>query len=47
MPCEKTSINYFQRQQFMNFEEVTQEQANIWMGTVSVDLENNAVLLET
>ena len=45
--ARKHLLTNFQRQQFMNFEEVTQEQANIWMGTVSVDLENNAVLLET
>jgi len=41
------SLANFQRQQFVNFQELTQEQANIWAGTVSVNLENNAILLET
>ena len=41
------SLTNFQRQQFVNFQELTQEQANIWAGTISVNLENNAVLLET
>ena len=37
----------FQRQQFMGFDEETQEHANVWMGTVEIELVNNAVLLET
>ena len=45
--ARKHSLTNFQRQQFVNFQELTQEQANIWAGTVSINLENNAVLLET
>ena len=41
------SLSNFQRQRFVNFQELTQEQANIWAGTITVTLENNAVLLET
>ena len=41
------SLTNFQRQQFINFEEETQEHANVWMGTVNIELVNNAVLLET
>ena len=29
------------------FQELTQEQANVWAGTITINLENNAVLLET
>tara|TARA_Y100000310_G_scaffold70778_1_gene66526 strand:- start:4018 stop:4467 length:450 start_codon:yes stop_codon:yes gene_type:complete len=43
----KHALTNFQRQQFVNFQELTQEQANVWAGTVSINLENNAVLLET
>jgi len=45
--ARKHALTNFQRQQFVNFQELTQEQANIWAGTVSINLENNAVLLET
>ena len=41
------SLTNFQRIQFQNFQELTQEQANIWAGTINVELVNNAVLLET
>ena len=41
------SLSNFQRQQFTNFTELTQEQANMWAGTIIINLENNAVLLET
>ena len=41
------SLSNFQRQRFVNFQELTQEQANIWAGTITITLENNAVLLET
>ena len=45
--ARRHSLTNFQRQQFVNFQELTQEQANVWAGTISVNLENNAVLLET
>ena len=45
--ARRHALENFQRQQFVNFQELTQEQANIWAGTVSINLENNAVLLET
>jgi hypothetical protein len=45
--ARKHSLTNFQRQQFVNFQELTQEHANVWAGTVSITLENNAVLLET
>ena len=41
------SLTNFQRQRFVNFQELTQEQANVWAGTVTITLENNAILLET
>tara|TARA_R110002020_G_scaffold142207_5_gene314256 strand:- start:78 stop:527 length:450 start_codon:yes stop_codon:yes gene_type:complete len=41
------ALTNFQRIQFVNFQELTQEQANVWAGTITVTLENNAVLLET
>ena len=43
----KHALTNFQRQQFMGFDEETQEHANVWMGTVEIELVNNAVLLET
>lgn len=43
----KHSLTNFQRQQFMNFSEEVSEQVNIWTGSVSIRLENNAVLLDT
>ena len=41
------SLTNFQRIRFVSFEELTQEQVNIWTGTISVQLENNGILLET
>ena len=41
------SLTGFQRQEFIGFEEQTQEHANVWVGTVNVELVNNAILLET
>ena len=41
------SLTNFQRQQFMSFNEEVGEQANIWTGTLEIQLENNGILLET
>ena len=41
------SLTNFQRMKFVNFNEQTQEQVNIWVGSISIQLENKAVLLET
>ena len=41
------SLTNFQRIQFQNFNEANTEQVNIWTGTITVQLENNAILLET
>ena len=41
------SLTNFQRIQFMDFNEQTNAQANVWVGTVSVQLVNNAIALET
>jgi len=43
----KHSLTNFQRQQFVSFQELMQEQANVWAGTININLENNAILLET
>ena len=43
----KHSLTNFQRQQFMGFSEETSEQINICTGSIQIQLENNAVLLET
>jgi len=40
------SLTNFQRQQFQTFNEETSDQANIWTGTVLIQLVNNAVFLE-
>jgi hypothetical protein len=45
--AQRHALSNFQRQQFVNFNEETGEQANIWMGTVQITLENNAILLDT
>lgn len=45
--ARKSSLTNFQRVQFVNFAELTQEQANVWAGLVNVVLVNNMVLLET
>ena len=41
------TVNGYQRIQYVSFNEVTQEQQNIWVGRVIIELVNNAVLLET
>lgn len=41
------SLTNFQRQTFQNFTEEVAEQAHIWTGTITIQLENNGVLLET
>ena len=43
----KHALTNFQRQQFVSFQELTQEQANVGAGTININLENNAILLET
>ena len=40
------SLSSFQRIQFGTFSEATQEQVNLWTGTVTIKLENNAILLD-
>lgn len=45
--AQRHALSNFQRQQFVNFNEETGEQANVWMGTVQITLENNAILLDT
>lgn len=40
------SLTNFQRVRFVNFTELTQEQVNLWTGTITIQLENRAVLLE-
>ena len=41
------SLTNFQRIQFLNFNEMTSDTVNVWMGTVQIQLVNNDVLLET
>ena len=41
------SLTNFQRIQFVNFDEMTTDTVNVWMGNSQVSLENSAVLLET
>tara|TARA_R110000824_G_scaffold264523_4_gene453384 strand:- start:3351 stop:3803 length:453 start_codon:yes stop_codon:yes gene_type:complete len=45
--ARRSSLTNFQRIRFVSFAELTQEQANIWTGTINVILENSMVLLET
>ena len=45
--ARKHSLTNFHRQQFLSFAEDTSEQVNMWTGTIEIQLENNAVLLET
>jgi len=45
--ARRHSMTNFQRVQFEGFNELTQEQANIWVGTVSIQLVNNAVQAST
>ena len=40
--ARRHSMTDFQRLQFEGFNEITQNQANIWSGTVSIQLVNNA-----
>ena len=41
------NLTNFQRIKFVTFSEATQEQVNIWTGSITIQLENNAILLET
>ena len=41
------SLTNFQRQQFVDFNEETSAQVNMWTGKIQLRLENNAVLLDT
>jgi|TARA_R110002110_G_scaffold119988_1_gene294845 hypothetical protein len=41
------SLTNFQRIQFMNFNEMTSDTVNVWMGNSQIQLVNNGVLLET
>jgi hypothetical protein len=41
------SLTNFQRIQFLNFNEMTTETVNVWMGNSQIALVNSAVLLET
>ena len=41
------SLTNFQRIQFLNFNEMTTETVNVWMGNSQIALVNDAVLLET
>tara|TARA_R100000008_G_scaffold65061_1_gene42065 strand:+ start:468 stop:908 length:441 start_codon:yes stop_codon:yes gene_type:complete len=42
-----SNLSGFQRIQFMNFGELTTEQVNLWSGTVTIELQNYAITLET
>ena len=41
------SLTNFQRIRFVRFSENTESQVNVWTGTIIIQLENNAILLET
>jgi hypothetical protein len=41
------SLTNFQRIQFVSFSEATTDQVNVWMGTIQIQLINDAVLMET
>ena len=41
------SLTNFQRIRFASFQEDTQQNVNIWTGTIIILLENNSILLET
>ena len=45
--ARRNLLTNFQRIRFASFAELTQEQANVWTGTINVTLENSMVLLET
>ena len=40
------SLTNFQRMRFVSFNELTQQQVNVWSGIVNIQLENSAILLE-
>ena len=40
--ARRHSMTNFQRLQFQGFNEITQNQANIWVGTVSIQLVNDS-----
>jgi len=41
------SLTNFHRIRFVSFNELTQQQVNVWSGLVNIQLENSAILLET
>ena len=41
------SLSNFQRSRFVSFQEMTQQQVNVWSGLINIQLENSAILLET
>jgi len=41
------SLTNFHRIRFVSFNELTQQQVNVWSGIVNIQLENSAILLET
>tara|TARA_Y100000310_G_scaffold267638_1_gene279696 strand:- start:1089 stop:1529 length:441 start_codon:yes stop_codon:yes gene_type:complete len=45
--ARRHSMSDFQRLQFEGFNEITQNQANIWVGTVSIQLVNSGVQAST
>ncbi len=45
--ARRHSMTNFQRIQFESFFEDTDENVNVWSGTIGIELVNNAVLLET
>ena len=42
-----SNLSGFQRIQFMNFGELTTEQVNLWSGSITIELQNYAITLET
>ena len=41
------NLTNFHRIRFVSFNELTQQQVNVWSGIVNIQLENSAILLET
>ena len=41
------SLTNFQRQEFIDFNEEVADQVNLWTGSLGIQLQNNAVLLDT
>jgi len=41
------SLTNFQRQEFIDFNEEIADQVNLWTGSLGIQLQNNAVLLDT